>query len=151
MKQQRVTIFGAGGFLGRYVVGRLARQGATICAAVRDTEAAAHLKTLGNPGQITIKRADVTDAKLVEAAVQGADTVINLAGVIVFGGGFGLAGVGSSETLENGFTGPVETEASPPIRGRCGTRSRTESAARGPIRPPAAKKYRDKALMLLRL
>ncbi len=38
-----------------------------------------------------------------------------LAGVIVFGGGFGLAGVGSSETLESGFTGPVETEASPPI------------------------------------
>ncbi len=38
-----------------------------------------------------------------------------LAGVIVFGGGFGLAGVGSSETLENGFAGPVETEASPPI------------------------------------
>ncbi len=83
MKQQQVTVFGAGGFLGRYVIQRLARKGAVVRAVVRDTEAAGHLKTLGDPGQITLKRADVTDPKLVAAAVEGADVVINLVGIIV--------------------------------------------------------------------
>jgi hypothetical protein len=43
----------------------------------------------------------------------GAVTVTSdnpLAGVIVFGGSFGLAGVGSSQAVENSFTGPVENQ-----------------------------------------
>jgi hypothetical protein len=43
----------------------------------------------------------------------GAVTVTSdkpLAGVIVFGGTFGLAGVGSSQAVENSFTGPVENQ-----------------------------------------
>ena len=34
-----------------------------------------------------------------------------LTGVLLFGGGFGLAGVGSSQELANGFGAPAETEA----------------------------------------
>ena len=34
-----------------------------------------------------------------------------LAGVIVFGGTFGLAGVGSSQAVEDGFVGPAENRA----------------------------------------
>src|ERR1700704_2208441 len=41
------TVFGGSGFIGRYVVRRLARAGKTVRVAVRDTEGALFLKTAG--------------------------------------------------------------------------------------------------------
>ena len=47
-----ITVFGGTGFIGRYVVQRLARQGYQIRIATRDTESANFLKPLGEIGQI---------------------------------------------------------------------------------------------------
>jgi uncharacterized protein YbjT (DUF2867 family) len=41
------TVFGGSGFIGRYLVRRLARAGKTVRVAVRDPEAALFLKTAG--------------------------------------------------------------------------------------------------------
>ena len=77
-----VTVFGAGGFLGRYVAQSLLKTGVRIRAAERDPRRAWYLKPLGGLGQVQFVRADVTDKAAVAAAVQGADAVINLVGIL---------------------------------------------------------------------
>lgn len=82
MAQRIVTIFGGSGFIGRYVVKRLAKQGWTIRIGVRSPARAAFLKPLGDVGQITLLRAPLQDQEAVAALVQGADAVINLVGLL---------------------------------------------------------------------
>jgi len=76
------TVFGGSGFIGRYVVRRLARAGKTVRVAVRDTEGALFLKTAGRIGQIVPLHAPVTDDAAVKTAVAGADWVVDLVGVL---------------------------------------------------------------------
>jgi NADH dehydrogenase len=82
MARQTVTVFGGSGFLGRYVVARLAKDGWIIRVAVRYPSQAAYLKTLGDVGQVTPVHADLNDPTLVETAVAGADAVVNLVGIL---------------------------------------------------------------------
>lgn len=77
-----ISVIGGGGFLGRYVVQNLARQGARVRVLVRDPEAAKFLKTLGTPGQVNIVYANVCDPLSLTEALAGSDAVINLAGII---------------------------------------------------------------------
>lgn len=77
-----VTVFGAAGFIGRYVVQELARRGARIRAVTRDPHSAQSLKPLAALGQMAIVRGSVTDEASVAAACEGADTVINLVGIL---------------------------------------------------------------------
>src|SRR5471030_2710812 len=76
------TVFGGSGFIGRYVVRRLAGTGKTVRAAVRDTERALFLKTAGKLGQIVPLHAPVTDDATVKRAVEGAEWVVNLVGAL---------------------------------------------------------------------
>ena len=77
-----VTVFGAGGFLGRYVAQSLLKTGIRIRVAERDPRRAWFLKPLGGLGQVQFVRADVTEKAAVAAAVQGSDAVINLVGIL---------------------------------------------------------------------
>lgn len=77
-----VTIFGASGFIGRYVVGEIAKSGVRVRAAVRRPDRASFLKTMGDVGQITPIAANIRDDASVAVAVDGADTVINLVGIL---------------------------------------------------------------------
>ena len=77
-----VTLFGGGGFVGRYVAQALLRDGARIRVAERAPKRAYFLKPLGALGQVQFVRADVTDAGSVAAAVAGADAVVNLVGIL---------------------------------------------------------------------
>ncbi len=82
MRRDVVTVFGGSGFVGRHVVGRLCREGATVRVAGRDPERALFLKPLGDIGQIVPWNADVTDAASVERALAGATAAINLVGIL---------------------------------------------------------------------
>ena len=82
MTPSMVTVFGGSGFLGRHLVQRLAATGARVTVAVRNPESALFLKPMGDVGQITPVGADVRDGPAVAAAVQGADWVVNLVGVL---------------------------------------------------------------------
>lgn len=82
MDIHRVTVFGGSGFIGRHLVRRLARSGAIVRVAVRHPAAAAYLKTMGDAGQIVPVRTDIRDEALVAAAVDGADAVANLVGIL---------------------------------------------------------------------
>jgi uncharacterized protein YbjT (DUF2867 family) len=79
---RRVTVFGGSGFIGRYVVKRLAARGDVVRVAVRDPVAAAFLKPMGSVGQVVPMRVDIADAAAVAEAVGGADVVINLVGIL---------------------------------------------------------------------
>ncbi len=77
-----VTVFGGSGFIGRHLIGRLARQGWIVRVAVRRPSRADFLKPMGDVAQITPIRAPIQDRIAVESAVAGADAVINLVGIL---------------------------------------------------------------------
>lgn len=76
------TVFGGSGFIGRYVVKRLAEAGFIVRVAVRDPEAALFLKPMGGVGQVVPMACDVTKPALVAAAVAGAEVVVSLVGIL---------------------------------------------------------------------
>jgi len=76
------TVFGGSGFIGRYVVKRLAHKGFIVRAAVRDPEAALFLKPMGAVGQVVPLYASVTNEATVHRAVEGAALVVNLVGIL---------------------------------------------------------------------
>ncbi len=80
------TIFGGSGFIGRYVVKRLASKGYVVRAAGRNVEAAMVLRPMGDVGQIVPLYAPLGAEALVARAVQGADVVINLTGILAESG-----------------------------------------------------------------
>ncbi len=82
MTPRTVTVFGASGFIGRYVVRALVPSRATIRAAVRRPEGAQFLRPMGELGQIVPVQANIRDEGSVAAAVAGADVVINLVGIL---------------------------------------------------------------------
>lgn len=81
-----VTVIGGSGFVGRQVVQDLAAAGARVRVACRDPEAALSLKPMGDVGQVTPVQANIRDEASIRAAVQGADAVVNLVGILAEGG-----------------------------------------------------------------
>jgi len=77
-----VTVFGASGFLGRYVVRALAARGWRVRAAVRNPHTSHELKVIGDVGQVQLMQANVRFPDSVARAVEGADAVINLVGAL---------------------------------------------------------------------
>lgn len=75
-----VVLTGGSGFFGRHVAQALLEQGARVRVASRNPEKAFELKPLANLGQLQFVRCDVTNPVSVAAALQGADTVVNLVG-----------------------------------------------------------------------
>ena len=77
------TVFGGSGFIGRYVVKRLAAAGHVVRVAVRDPEAALFLKPMGAVGQIVPLYASCRRrGRRCARAVEGADLVVNLVGIL---------------------------------------------------------------------
>ena len=81
-----VTVFGGSGFLGRHVVRALAKRGYRVRVAVRRPDLAIHLQPLGNVGQIQCVQANLRFRWSVDRAVEGADHVVNLVGILFEGG-----------------------------------------------------------------
>jgi NADH dehydrogenase len=76
-----ITIFGGGGFIGRYVCEELLKTGARLRVAERHPRRAWFLQPLGGIGQVSIIAADLQRPETIARAVEGADAVINLVGV----------------------------------------------------------------------
>lgn len=82
MALARVVVFGGSGFIGRYVVKRLAAAGHPVRVACRDVERAKFLKPMGAVGQISLLQTNVRYPQTVAAACQGMDWVVNLVGIL---------------------------------------------------------------------
>jgi uncharacterized protein YbjT (DUF2867 family) len=87
MTQKLAVVFGGSGFVGRYLVRHLAAAGWRVRVAVRDTQKAQFLKPAGDLGQVSFAPTSITNPASVAAAVEGADAVINLVGILLEVGG----------------------------------------------------------------
>jgi NADH dehydrogenase len=76
---QHVTVFGGSGFIGRHLVEHLARAGASVRVATRHPPRTAEPLRLAPIQHVA---ADLLDDEAVQAAIHGADTVINLVGIL---------------------------------------------------------------------
>lgn len=79
---QLVTLFGGGGFVGRYVAQALLKRGARVRVVGRDPKSAFFVKPQGGLGQTQFVAADVTKASTVARALAGSDAVVNLVGIL---------------------------------------------------------------------
>lgn len=82
MARRDVVVFGGSGFIGRYLVRRLADDGWRVIVATRDPERAGFLQPLGDVGQVTAVRADIARREQVAATTRGAGAVVNLVGIL---------------------------------------------------------------------
>jgi uncharacterized protein YbjT (DUF2867 family) len=82
MRNRRVVVLGASGFVGRYVVKRLAAAGAVITAVARDASGAGFLRPMGDVGQIGLFDCDIRDRARLAPLLAGADAVVNAVGIL---------------------------------------------------------------------
>ena len=83
---RRATVFGGTGFVGRYVVKRLAQRGVILSVVGRHARRGNYLQPMGDVGQIVLLDGDIGDEAFVAASVEGADLVVNLVGILAQGG-----------------------------------------------------------------
>lgn len=81
-QQTLVTVFGGGGFIGRYVCEALLRAGVRLRVAQRDPRRAHFIQPLAAVGQVSFLAADLTRPETIDRAVEGAEAVVNLVGVL---------------------------------------------------------------------
>jgi len=75
-----VTVFGCTGFLGRYLVSKLARMGTQVVVPYRDEDEKRRLKPMGDLGQIVPMEWDLRNENQIAECVRHSDIVYNLVG-----------------------------------------------------------------------
>lgn len=80
------TVYGGSGFVGRYIVRRLAKAGWRVRVAVRRPNEAIFLKPYGVVGQVEPVFCNIRDDASVRAVMEGADAVVNCVGTFDKGG-----------------------------------------------------------------
>ena len=75
-------MLGGSGFIGRYIVQRLAARGDVIPVGCRHAEEAKFLKPLGNVGQIATLNLAIGDGELLPAFLAGNDALVNCVGIL---------------------------------------------------------------------
>jgi NADH dehydrogenase len=82
MKAHRVAILGGGGFIGRYVVKRLAERGDVLAVGGRNAAQDKFLKLKGDVGQVGLVNVSIDSEGLLPAFLDGNDTVVNCVGIL---------------------------------------------------------------------
>lgn len=77
-----VTIYGGSGFVGRFIAHRMAKEGWRVRVAVRRPNEAMFVKPYGAVGQVEPILCNIRDDASVQAAMQGADAVVNCVGIL---------------------------------------------------------------------
>lgn len=78
MAGELVVVFGGSGFIGRQVVRALAKRGKRVRVAMRQPHLGHELRVMGDVGQIQLVQANVRFPASIDAALEGADAVVNL-------------------------------------------------------------------------
>lgn len=76
------TVLGGSGFVGRHAIRALAKDGWRVRAAIRRPDLAGHLQPMGAVGQIQPVQANVRFPDSIARAVEGAEAVVNLVGIL---------------------------------------------------------------------
>ena len=77
-----VTVFGGSGFIGRHVVRALCKQGWRVRVATRRPHLAGDVKLAGDVGQVQLVQANVRNRPSIQRALENADAVVNLVGIL---------------------------------------------------------------------
>lgn len=75
-----VTVFGCTGFLGRYLVAKLAKMGTQVIVPYRDEDEVRRLKLMGDLGKVVKMEWDIRDENQIAECVRHSDVVYNLVG-----------------------------------------------------------------------
>ncbi len=81
-----IAVVGGSGFVGRHTVRALARRGFRVRAVVRRPDLAGYLQPMGSVGQIHAVQGNVRYPDSIARALEGADGVVNLVGVLAKSG-----------------------------------------------------------------
>ena len=79
------TVFGGSGFLGRFVIKRLRREGYVVRVATRDTAGAMDIRTRGPTGEVVPIFTTFAEPGTIRRAVADANVVVNLIGILAEG------------------------------------------------------------------
>jgi uncharacterized protein YbjT (DUF2867 family) len=82
MRNLRAAVLGGSGFVGRYIVSRLAQRGALIAIGCRRAEDAKFLRPMGGVGQIATVNVGLGDAELLLAFLAGNEVLVNCVGIL---------------------------------------------------------------------
>jgi len=82
MRYRRTAVLGGSGFIGRYVVKRLAARGDVVAVGCRNAEEAKFLKPMGDVGQIATLSVAMGDETVLPAFLAGNDSLVNCVGIL---------------------------------------------------------------------
>jgi uncharacterized protein YbjT (DUF2867 family) len=82
MRNRRTAVLGGSGFIGRYIVQRLAARGDVIPVGCRRAEEAKFLKPLGDVGQIATLNLSIGDEQILPAFLAGNEALVNCVGIL---------------------------------------------------------------------
>jgi NADH dehydrogenase len=82
MKLHRAAILGGSGFIGRYVVKRLAERGVILTVGGRHAAEAKHLRLKGDVGSVGLVNISIDDDRMLPAFLAGNDALINCVGIL---------------------------------------------------------------------
>ncbi len=82
MRNRRTAVLGGSGFIGRYVVKRLAERGEVVTVGGRHAEEAKFLMTMGDVGQVGRSTSRSTTRAMLPAFLAGKDALINCVGIL---------------------------------------------------------------------
>ena len=82
MRNRRTAVLGGSGFIGRYIVKRLAARGEVVAVGCRNAEGAKFLKPMGDVGQIATLNVAIGGERLLPAFLAGNDALVNCVGIL---------------------------------------------------------------------
>jgi uncharacterized protein YbjT (DUF2867 family) len=82
MRNRRTAVLGGSGFIGRYIVQRLAARGDVIPVGCRRAEEAKFLKPFGDVGQIATLNLTIGDEQILPAFLAGNEALVNCVGIL---------------------------------------------------------------------
>ena len=82
MKKKTVTVFGGSGFLAKYIVSQLIKEGHKVNAICRNPHLNTELRLLGPIESLDIFKGNILQQSSIERHFEGVDVVINLVGIL---------------------------------------------------------------------
>ena len=82
MRSGRTAVLGGSGFIGRYVVKRLAARGDVVSVGCRNAEQAKFLRPMGAVGQVQPLNVAIDDERVLPALLAGSGAVVNCVGIL---------------------------------------------------------------------
>ncbi len=82
MKRHQIAVLGGSGFIGRYVVKRLAGRGEVLTVGGRHAADAGFLKLKGDVGQVGLVNIAIDDEAVLPAFLAGKDALVNCVGIL---------------------------------------------------------------------